>query len=356
MLVKAADPASLFAAIGEGLGPLFPHLSLNASFNFDRKGHPHTVWSNVPQPPRSPEWVAGFSAGNPGLPYAAAHPGIPVFCMDEVIPPDAYDAHPFIQKYVKPEGWAHVLGFFVWNQREIVGYIAINRSAAHGAFTAEERAFARELHPLIAAAHARIAAARRENDLRQAQEELLRTLPLAIVAWTPRDGRILFHNRAAIEAIARWRGEGTRKRPRAVTADWLPDDLVAASNALAREGAEVIRGGQRAMLRRATAPAPTQSHFAKDVVLVVVHDEGAPATPSPAWLRVASGFTTAEREVARLAARGLSNADIAQALGKSPLTVKKQLESVFTKAAVEGRTELAALFAGLDPMRDPSTE
>lgn len=348
-LVAAETPASLFDAIDRGLRPLLLHDSINASFNFDRKGHPHTVWSTAPQPPRTAEWAARFTAMNPGLAYLRRNVGRTVLCMDEVIPPDELEAHPFYQTFAKPAGWDHVLGLFVWQDDHIVGYIAVNRRAHQGAFTTEERALARALHPLVAAAHGRIAAARRDDDLQHVQEALLRALPLALIAWTPRDRRVLFHNRAAIEAIARWRGEGARKRPRVLKAPWLPASIVAASEAISRPSVEVNcpRGRLRAVVSRAASPRTRtpRSHFAKDVVFIVLHEAGDARTPSDAWLRVASKLSTAEREVAKLAARGMSNAKIAAALGKSPLTVKTQLEAVFRKAAVDGRVELAALFA-----------
>ncbi len=63
----------------------------------------------------------------------------------------------------------------------------------------------------------------------------------------------------------------------------------------------------------------------------------------------AHGLTARERDVARLAARGLTNAEIAGVLFLSPYTVQDYLKQVFTKTGVAGRTELAAtLFAGAD--------
>jgi len=54
--------------------------------------------------------------------------------------------------------------------------------------------------------------------------------------------------------------------------------------------------------------------------------------------------TEREREVLTLAARGLTNAEIAIALGTSPNTVKKQIASLLDKCEVANRTELAARF------------
>jgi DNA-binding CsgD family transcriptional regulator len=56
------------------------------------------------------------------------------------------------------------------------------------------------------------------------------------------------------------------------------------------------------------------------------------------------GLSPAERDVALFAVRGYSNAEIAKALGKSEATVKTQLNAIFRKADVSGRTALVCHF------------
>ena len=50
-----------------------------------------------------------------------------------------------------------------------------------------------------------------------------------------------------------------------------------------------------------------------------------------------------EREVARLVAEGCSNDEVARRLGKSVLTVKKQLRAIYQKLGVPTRARLGAL-------------
>lgn len=68
--------------------------------------------------------------------------------------------------------------------------------------------------------------------------------------------------------------------------------------------------------------------------------------PSKGW----DALTGAERTVAELAARGLTNAQICQEVGVATATVKAHLRRVFAKLGVESRARLAAEVYG--PRRD----
>jgi DNA-binding CsgD family transcriptional regulator len=56
----------------------------------------------------------------------------------------------------------------------------------------------------------------------------------------------------------------------------------------------------------------------------------------------ANGLTPREQEVLRFVCEGLTNAEIATALGTAPSTVKNQISSILGKMDVANRTELAA--------------
>jgi DNA-binding NarL/FixJ family response regulator len=75
-------------------------------------------------------------------------------------------------------------------------------------------------------------------------------------------------------------------------------------------------------------------------------DAGASSRTGPSKL---SALTTRERDVVRLAARGLANKTIGQRLGISPRTVEGHLNHIFDKLGTTSRTELVhfALTNGL---------
>ena len=57
-------------------------------------------------------------------------------------------------------------------------------------------------------------------------------------------------------------------------------------------------------------------------------------------------LTPREREILDLVAEGRTNAEIAERLWVSPLTVRKHLENVYAKLGVHTRTAAAALVGG----------
>jgi DNA-binding CsgD family transcriptional regulator len=58
--------------------------------------------------------------------------------------------------------------------------------------------------------------------------------------------------------------------------------------------------------------------------------------------RLGEALTAAERAVIELAARGLSNSEIARTRGRSARSVANQLATIYRKLGVSGRRELSA--------------
>jgi DNA-binding CsgD family transcriptional regulator len=56
-------------------------------------------------------------------------------------------------------------------------------------------------------------------------------------------------------------------------------------------------------------------------------------------------LTPREHEIARLLAKGNSHKDVARLLGVAPSTVRNQTQSIYDKAGIGSRAELASLFA-----------
>jgi DNA-binding CsgD family transcriptional regulator len=88
------------------------------------------------------------------------------------------------------------------------------------------------------------------------------------------------------------------------------------------------------------------SYIASDLhgsaVIVLVNRLGS-VLPSDAELRARFGLTVREAEVARLLARGSTNAMLSQALGISPHTAERHTERVLAKLGLHSRGAIAAL-------------
>lgn len=166
--------------------------------------------------------------------------------------------------------------------------------------------------------------------------------------------RPIFSNREAIELLGRWHAPESRARTNETPR--LPQEIKSACERL-RQGTSHGQG------------RPGRPHFGGRILVshpvdrdlsAVVGLERSPRDRRVAlfWVflhdrlkqSVASGrrdqlamLTTAERRVAKLAAEGLRNQEIAFALGKSLTTVKSQLASTFGKLGVSSRVQLAAL-------------
>jgi ATP/maltotriose-dependent transcriptional regulator MalT len=115
--------------------------------------------------------------------------------------------------------------------------------------------------------------------------------------------------------------------------------------ALAELGALLRRGNRRREARALLAEALDIAHRA-GAVLLAEHIEtelrATGARPRRAMLRGVASLTASERRVAELAADGLTNREIAQALFVTMRTVEGHLTRVFAKLDVASRRELPA--------------
>jgi DNA-binding CsgD family transcriptional regulator len=162
--------------------------------------------------------------------------------------------------------------------------------------------------------------------------------------------RVVWHNRAARGSVLSWTeaGRGELKPGRQLAP--LPDDIVAACEKLR---AEWLESPTLARLRRChTVRHGSKGGYWASVRLYGVRFTGITSPnfmvqfeqPSPgpasATPSIMHSLTSSEREVAKLVRQGLSNQEIANALGKSVDAVKFHLHRMFKKADVTTRSRL----------------
>jgi len=187
-------------------------------------------------------------------------------------------------------------------------------------------------------------------------EQLCQTFPTGALALDAYCG-VMFANREALDLLDRW--HGGRMRPgggETVGFPNLPPEIATACHRL--KAGETSGGGIRARPRfggRVFVRHPNNANLSAVVALersprdrrvaifcVLLQDRLKDSLVAGRRDQLAM-LTMAERRVAKLVADGMSNGDIASALGKSVTTVKSQLGTVFSKLELRSRTQLAAL-------------
>jgi DNA-binding CsgD family transcriptional regulator len=211
----------------------------------------------------------------------------------------------------------------------------------------------RRQHPHFATALRGVRALQREHVTRLALQKVLGRFPVGVLLldW---DGSLLYKNSAAIEACARWNFGDDARSLHAARVFRLPKEILKTCRALA------VRSADESIELESASVSSSFSKGARAVVQTVrfeaqplsrpryfVHFES-PAlasSTSERKLSVLMRLTPREREIVELLTKGYGNAEMAQKLGKSLHTVKKQLQGVFRKLAVSSRAKLIASLA-----------
>jgi DNA-binding CsgD family transcriptional regulator len=186
-----------------------------------------------------------------------------------------------------------------------------------------------------------------------ATETLCHTLPTGVLALDG-NGALLFANREGIELIGRWLMDGRQAFAR--KPETIPPEFIDACFRLRHpprtntERRQRPKFGGRILVRHPKNPSLSAvvalERSTRDrrvpIFCILLHDRFRESLSAGRQEQMAL-MTTAERKVARLVAEGLRNTDIAAALGKSVVTVKTQLRTIFAKLNLGSRTQLAAV-------------
>ena len=282
-------------------------------------------------------------------------PGLKVARMsDHFIP---RKGEPFFEEIMEPQGWLYSAALLFWNAEGMfIGQLAIMRSPAQGDITDAEMALLAALHPHVNAAFERLLVLDRAAVMHKSLEHFIGSLPVAVVSvnW---DLTLGFSNHAAREAIAVW--QHGRKGARAFKPKrQLPADVRAACERLRSNWTAALAAGDFAHLERRITLYHAKLPGAQATVQIADADAGRGLQPSftVVFLLLAaednevrqafsklSKLTASEQGVARLAAAGHANADVARELGISQSTVRTHLRHVFRKLGITTRAKLSPL-------------
>lgn len=302
-----------------------------------------------------------FQELSPLQEYLAARPGTTLVRMSDVLPERELVETEFFRRFMAPHDDRHFACFCFWHAGTFQGMIGMHRTAAQRDFTESELTFLGRLHAHFDTVLQRILNLHRERAVRLSLERLLVNLPIATVLldW---DLRVSYRNRTAVELCARWNYGATRARLEKHTDDFrIPEPVLDFCEAFKAKwnpcyhrlcllttptGATLRHPTDRGLRASVSLLQLDAAPLSMPLFLIRLEDHGesgnghaGAADGSLAWV---ARLSPREREVARLVGEGCSNEEIAQQLGKSVLTVKKQLRSIYVKLDVPNRGRLIA--------------
>lgn len=314
--------------------------------------------------PDTEGYFAKLDAVAPMAAMLQRNPGALTIRLSDQLPPGPLDGFPFYDLFMKPEGWLYSAALLFWSPNgEFIGQLALNRTATQGDITDAEMALLRQLHPLVNAAVERLLASEKRAAAHASLEHAVHALPLPMagVGW---DLAVSYTNGAAREAIAAWHlGVREARALKPGVAPALPADLRLACEQLRNDWEQAVQTDTLPHLQRIFLLEHPEEAGLQATVQLIEPVQGRSLQPSfviqfslppvenhdaGRALGELSKLTTAEREVARLAASGDNNADIVRKLSVSESTVRTHLRNIFRKLGIRSRGKLAPLYRSLE--------
>jgi DNA-binding CsgD family transcriptional regulator len=302
-----------------------------------------------------------FQEVNPIQEHLCSHPGAILVRLSDIVPDEKLTATQFYERFMLPHDDRYFACLNFWHAGLFQGLIGLHRTSTQHDFTETDLEFLRQLHPHFNTVLHRILDLHRERAVRLSLERLLGNLPIATVLldW---DLKVASRNHSAVELCAVWNLGPTRAgREKSAGNLQLPPQVLAYC--------ENFKAGWNPCLHRTcplTSPAgvffahPDQPGLRASINLLqldaaplsmpmfLIRIENLQPAPSSSdgndsLIGLLTRLSLREREVARLVGQGMSNDEVAKRLGKSVLTVKRQLRSVYEKLDISSRSRLVAL-------------
>ncbi|MBK1875972.1 response regulator transcription factor [Pelagicoccus mobilis] len=317
-----------------------------------------------PEIPQPSLWFEQRGELNPFSPWIAEHVGAPYYLFRDIIgTPSEFRKTEFYQRFAKIEGWDKGMSIMFWEGEEMRAMFSLYRGPRQKDFTEEEVQKILSVARHIDIAVARVQRIHRDQNFQNALQSFTRTLPapLLLLDWRL---KLVFANLAAYESAATWNFGKTRARsynPRECFR--IPGPVLEATNELKDRiqairpkeldklmpGPVLVENGKDRKLKAKVSPASfSQSSLARPGFFVLFQepfdlaDDLEPEVLAERKRRALQTLTPAEREIVRHICKGERNAEIAQKLNKSILTVKTQVNSIFQKLGLKSRAQLVA--------------
>jgi DNA-binding CsgD family transcriptional regulator len=310
----------------------------------------------------SEEEFQRFQEVSPIQAYLSVRPGTTLVRISDIVPQRELVRSEFYRRFMLPHDDRYFACLNFWDGALFQGLIGLHRTVDQHDFTDAEMALIAQLHPHFNTVLHRILSLHRERAVRLSLEKLLVNLPIATVLldW---DLKVASRNRSAVDLCALWqlgpersareKNGGELRLPEPVLrycedfkASWNPchHRFCPLTSPAGVYFSHPEQPGLRASVNLLQLDAAPLS-----MPMFLIRFEangGSPAVNGhqpPVSLSLLTRLSPREGEVARLVGQGCSNDEVAQHLGKSILTVKRQLRSIYQKLNVTSRGRLTAL-------------
>jgi DNA-binding CsgD family transcriptional regulator len=348
-LQDAASVKVLWSVVRRIIDAAVPHHSLSFYFNYFSAGSAFRVLHDQQVPGSLVPWSERRRL-SPAPEFLRHHPGIKTYRLRHMLPDAQTLFHSdYFTQVMRVEGWHSLLGLGFWNDDELVALLVLRRTPEQGEFSTHEEDFLEQLHPHVLRALRRIQRYESAAVLQSGLSTCLDALSVGVMMFDW-NRRLAFKNHAAetlcLECV--YGPERARQLhagrsfvvPRAVE-----EALRTAKEKFLLEGEARVTAAAGSLQVSAQVIHRENLCLARPYLLVQIESaRPARTTKNSVVLPGLSVLTRCEREVARHAAEGLSNGEIAARLGKSERTVAAQMGAVLAKLRIDSRIKLARLF------------
>jgi Response regulator containing a CheY-like receiver domain and an HTH DNA-binding domain len=296
------------------------------------------------------------------LQRSPVNPHVSVVRHSDYTPQHLLHRSPYFRKVLVPLDSEYGASVVAWRDTTWLTTLTVMRNKEQGDFTDEEMEELHALQPHFACVIRRLARYQETRLMDSSVRHVMSSLPTAtlILDWNL---NVKHYNAFATHLCSKWKSNGKAsflKTPRRLQ---VPGDILAE---LGRMRPSIMAqkwgqgpGGRRSLHRDYQHPSkpslsasieflPSRSlTLSKGTFLLTLKEE----RRSEEGLNLSeklNQLTRRERDCAVLAAQGLHNRDIAQKLGKSEITVRNQLSSIYRKLGLNTRHKLIAAFARID--------
>jgi DNA-binding CsgD family transcriptional regulator/PAS domain-containing protein len=302
----------------------------------------------------------------PFTPYLQANAGAKHARLSDIIEESELLSSCYYSEFMRPSRSRYEACLLFWDGTLFEGLVGLHRASRHGDFSDADMSLLLRFYPYFQHALRRVLQAHREKATHGSLELLLDQLPLATIVldWNL---NTTYQNRAAEELVVLWNlGPLAARSLKAKRHFKVPLEIVQTCCTLKSIGShgerhpfqlsnadKIIVQHQSLPGLRATVNLLQMQAASLSLPMFLIRLENRDDRLGESLddrnadqLVLWTSLSWSEQRVASLASPGYHDSEIAERLNKSSLTVKKQLQSVYRKLDVSGRSRLIALLAG----------